>query len=385
VLVEVDSVIELGGPAASDGTVTAGGIAIVKGWSLDGALHRPVEELSVAIGDGAAVRAILGFARDDVAARLSAPAARHCGFVAAVPVDVPAGLQPLRFTVTANGESSVADDDYGVEVVPPSDPFDGLRQRSEGWLFGVEGVRVYGSACAPRDGDDWILERGAAGRIVVWALDIVAGRPVRDVVACAGGTRFRSFGGIDTPKVGAMTGVAGAERAGFEIPVVAPLVGAESIRLYALAAEEPAYGELCTVRVRLREPLPLDAVPCRGKARGEVDRVEIDGVPVIPSGSLDVPRGFVLTLSGWAVDERGPRPAALVELDIAGAGRFEADYGLRRLDVAQALSCGVVDCGFAVRVDTAPLERGTYRAAVRVLGARRDAYTELKHVDFAVR
>jgi hypothetical protein len=384
VRVEIDSVVELGGPFAAEGTVTAGGIATVKGWSLDEALHRPVEELTIAIGDGPPVRAILGFARDDVAARFSAPEAGRCGFVAVVPVDVPVGLQPLRITVTANGESIRTADEYGVDVVPAFDAFEGLHQRSDGWLFGLEGVLLDGGQPAVQDGDDWILERGAAGRIVVWALDIEAGLPARDVIACAGGTFYRTFPGIETPAVAAATGVPGAERAGFSIPVMAPLVGSEAIRLYALAADGRAYGELCTVRVRLRDALPLDALPCRGKALGEVDRVETGGERISAFGPVDVARGEALVLSGWAVDAHGPRPAALVELHIAGAGRVDAEYGLRRLDVAHALKCGVVDCGFAVRVDTAWLEPGTYRATLRVLAARRDAYTELRHVDFTV-
>ena len=199
--------------------------------------------------------------------------------------------------------------------------------RREQWLFGFEGVYVDEAAQAAREGDDWILEPGAIGHLRLWALDIAAGEPVRTVVARAGGTYFTAVPGFATPDVAAATALRGAQNCGFAIPVMAPLVGAESIRIFAVAADGEAYVELCTVRVRLPVPLGLDAVPNNGAAHGALDRVAVDGEVVDHENPVRAARGAIVTLQGWAVDRRGPRLAALIELDVPGAGTFEATYG----------------------------------------------------------
>jgi hypothetical protein len=135
----------------------------------------------------------------------------------------------------------------------------------------------------------------------------------------------------------------------------------------------------------LPAPLGLDAVPNNGAALGAFDRVAVDGTVVDHLDPVHAPRGAIVSLHGWALDRRGPRLAASVELDVPGAGTFDATYGLRRADVAQALNCAAADCGFSLSVDSARLEPGTYRTSVRVLAARRDGFTELPHVDLVVR
>ena len=373
-LAQVDTVVDLGAPAACKGTVAAGGVAMVRGWVVDALARRPVDGLTVAIGDGIAVQAVLGFARDDF----------NTGFLAAVPIDAPPGPQPIRLDAHMGAELVAVETEDAVVVVPPADPFDGLRPRREQWLFGFEGVYVHEALQAARDGDDWILERGVIGHIRVWGLDIAACEPVRAVVARAGGTYFTAVPGFATPDVAAATEIRGARNCGFAIPVMAPLVGADTIRIFAIAADGEAYCELCTVRVRLPEPLGLDAVPNIGVALGALDRVAVDGEVVDHENPVRAVRGAIVTLQGWALDRRGPRLASLIELDVPGAGTFEATYGLPRPDVAQTLSCGATDCGFSLTVDSARLEVGTYRASPRVLAARRDGFTELPHVDFVV-
>ena len=373
-LAQVDSVVELGSPDACEGTVAVGGVAMVRGWAVDALAHRPVDALTVAVGGGIAVRAVLGVARDDVAS----------GFVAAVPIDAPAGSQPILLDALVGAEWVTVENEYAVVVGPPYDPFEGLRSHRERWLSGFEGVYIDEAAQAARDGDDWILERGVIGRIRLWGVDIAVGEPLRTVVARAGGTYFTAVPGFATPDVAAATGIRGARNCGFAIPVMAPLVGADTIRVFAIAADGEAYGELCTVRVRLPEPLGLDAVPNNGVALGALDRVAVDGEVVDHENPVRAARGAIVTLQGWAVDRRGPRLASMIELDVPGAGTFEATYGLRRPDVAQALSCGATDCGFSLIVDSARLEPGTYRASLRVLGARRDGFTEFPPVDLVV-
>jgi hypothetical protein len=384
VLGEIDSVVEFGGPDAREGIVADGGVAVVKGWAVDAATHRPVDALTVAIGGGIAVRAILGFARDDIAQSVADDAARGSGFVAAVPIDAPAGSQPILLDALVGEEWVAMENEYEVTVAPPSDPFGGLRPRRQQWLFGLEGIYVGEAAQAAREGEDWILERGAMGHIRLWALDTAAGEPVGTVLVRAGGTYFTAVRGFATPDVAAATALRGAQNCGFTIPVMAPLVGAESIQIFAIAADGQAYGELCTVRLRLPAPLGLDAVPNDGAALGAFDGIAVNGTVVDHMAPIHAPRGAIVSLQGWALDRRGPRLAALVELDVPGGGTFEAKYGLRRADVAQELNCAATDCGFSLSVDSERLEPGTYRTSLRVLGARRDGFTELPHVDLVV-
>ncbi len=366
------------------GTVAAGGLAAIRGWAVDASSRRPVDAVRVAIGDGEPVHAILGFSRDVVAERLSSPAARASGFVAAVPVDAVYGSRNVRVDALVGERWTTVHDAERIEVVPAHDPFEALRERGEGWLFGVDAVTASDGAAVPRDGETWILERGAIGRIRMWALDLLAWRPAGRVVALIGGSYCAAVPGFDTPLLADTTGVAGAERAGFAIPVLAPLVGAETVRLFAISPGGDVYGELGTVRVSLREPLALDAVPNGGAALGGLDRAKAGGAVVDHTGPIAVQRGTRIVLDGWAVDRYGPRLAAQVELDVAGAGRFEAEYGFRREDVASTLQCNVAACGFSVSVDTAGMEPGVYRASLRVLSARRDAFAEIQDVDLVV-
>ncbi|HEY0394292.1 MAG TPA: hypothetical protein VGD01_07325 [Candidatus Elarobacter sp.] len=384
VLVRIEAIEDLGGFGAGEGTVGAGAVATVRGWAVDPSSREPVGVLRVAIGDGPAVRAISGFARDDIARRLASESARTCGFVAAVPVDAALGVQPVRVEAQLGGEWVRVRDAGSVEVVPQSDPFDALSERGHGWLFGVDGVELDDGATAPREDGVWILRPGTLSRVRLWALDLIAEAPPAKVVALAGGTFFDALAGFETPAVAALTGWPGAERAGFALAVMAPFVGGETLKLFAISAGGESYGELGTLRTRLPAPLPVDAVPSLGNALGALDRVAVDGVAADHAVPVHLERGALLSIQGWAVDRRGPRLAACVELEIPGAGRFEADYGFRRQDVAWALRSGVAACGFALTVDSARIEPGTYRAALRVLGARRDAFTVLPDVDLVV-
>ncbi len=383
VYVGIDSVNDLGGFRQPEWAVTVGGFAMITGWCVDGVSHEPAE-LTVAIGEGEAVPAIMGFTRDDVAERFST-SARRSGFVAAVPVDVPVGKHALR--IASLDERAIEFTHVAsVDVVPPRDPFDGLRERDAGWLFAIDGVFIdEASTVAARDGDAWILPRGSTGRIRLWALDLVAGSAPSDVVARAGAMTFDSLGGVESPGVADVTGIAGAERCGFVIPVAAPFVEAETFRLYALGADSSTYGELGAVRVRVPDPLRLNSVPCNGEGFGGIDRVEVGGVPVTTEGTIDIPRGASLSVAGWAVDRRVPGPAALVQLDVPGMGRFDAEYGLRRLDVANRFKFRIPDCGFSVTLEPGQLRPGTHCGTLHVLSARRDSYTELGDVHFVVR
>jgi hypothetical protein len=384
VIGEVDSVVEFGIADASEGIVATGGIATVRGWALDASTHRPVDELTVTIGNGIAVQAVLGFARDDVARRFADRSACGSGFVAAVPIDAPAGSQRIVLDALVRGQWIALDNKFAVVVAPPSDPCGGLHRRREGWLFGLDGVFFGEASPAPREGRDWILERGAIGQIRLWALDTAAGKPARTVLARAGGTYFTGIRGFATPDVAAATALPGAHKCGFAIPVMAPLVGAEALQIFAIAADGQAYGELCTVRLRAPAPLGFEAVPNNGRALGTFERIAVDGVVVDHLDTVHAPRGAIVSLRGWALDPRGPRLAALVELNIPGGGTFEATYGLHRADVAQALNCAATDCGFSLSVDSERLEPGAYRTSLRVLGARRNEFTELAHVDLVV-
>jgi hypothetical protein len=382
VLVRIDSIEDLGGFGAGDGTVAAGGIATVRGWAVDAASREPVGTLRIAIGDAPPVNAISGFARDDIAQRLASDSARGCGFVAAVPVDAPLGPQPVRIEANIGGEWITADARW-VEVVPQPDPFEELPERAAGWLFNVDRVELSDGSRVPYDGERWIVPPGAVGRMCMWALDVPAGRPPSKVVALAGGTFFAAVPGFETGHVAAATGLP-AERAGFTLAVMPPFVGGETLRLFAIAADAGCYGQLGTVRTSLAEPLPLDALPRRGKALGAIDRIEVDGVRADPSEPIRLEPGARLRLEGWAVDRSGPRLAASVELDVPGAGRFEAEYGFRRQDVALALGAPVAACGFTLVVDSGAFSPGRYRATPRVLAARRDAFTVLPDVELVI-
>ena len=147
------------------------------------------------------MRAILGFARDDIAQSVADDAARGSGFVAAVPIDAPAGSQPILLDALVGEEWVAMENEYEVTVAPPSDPFGGLRPRRQQWLFGLEGIYVGEAAQAAREGEDWILERGAMGHIRLWALDTAAGEPVGTVLVRAGGTYFTAVRGFATPDV----------------------------------------------------------------------------------------------------------------------------------------------------------------------------------------
>ena len=382
VLVRIDSIEDLGGFGAGDGTVAAGGIATVRGWAVDAASREPVGALRIAIGDATPVNAISGFARDDIAQRLASDSARGCGFVAAVPVDASLGPQPVRIEANVGGEWITADARW-VDVVPQLDPFDELPERAEGWFFDVERVELSGGSRAPYEGDRWILPPGAVGRMCMWALDMTAGRPPSKVLALAGGTFFAAVPGFETVHVAAATGLP-AERAGFTLAVMPPFVGGETLRLFAIAADAGCFGHLGTVRTSLADPLPLDALPARGKALGAIDRIEVDGVHADPAEPIRLERGARLCLQGWAVDPTGPRLAASVELDVPGAGRFESDYGFRRPDVALALDAPVAACGFRLMVDSGAFSSGTYRASPRVLAARRDGFTVLPEIELVI-
>jgi hypothetical protein len=383
VYVGIDRVDDLGSFRQPEGTVTVGGFAMITGWCIDGVSHEPVE-FSVAIGEGEAVPAIIGFIRDDVAERFSTPA-RRSGFVAAVPVDVPLGKHALRIALLDERAIEFTQA-ASVDVVPPRDPFEVLHERNAGWLFNVEGVFVdESSTLAARDGEAWIVPPGSTGRIRLWALDLEARRAPRSVVARAGATTFDSLGCVESPGIADVTGIEGAEKCGFVIPVAAPCVESEAFRLFALGADTATYGELGTVRVRAPDPLRLNSVPRRGRARGGIDRVEVDGVTVPVDGAIHVPRGASVAVAGWAVDRAVPGPASLVQLDVPGMGRFDAEYGLRRPDVAERLDFRISDCGFSVTLQAGQLRPGAHRGTLRVLSARRDSYTELGDVHFVVR
>ena len=382
-LVRIDAIEHPGGAGAGPGTVAAGAVATVRGWAVDPSSREPIGTLRVAIGDGPAVRAISGFARDEIALRLASDSARACGFVAAVPADVEPGTHPLRVEAEVGGEWIPVADAGSVDVVPQSDPFDGLAGRAEGWLFDVDGVELPDGSLAEREGEVWILPPGSVGRIRMWALDVAAGLPPAKIVALAGGTFFAAVPGLETPRVAAATGLA-AERAGFTLAVMAPFVGSEAVRLFAISSDGERYGELGTVRISRPLPLPLDALPRRGAALGAIDRIEVDGVRADRAEPVRLERGARLLLQGWAVDPRGPQLASGVELDVPGAGRFEADYGLRREDVALALCSSLTACGFALTVDSRVFSPGTYRASLRVLSGRRDAFTALPDLELVV-
>jgi len=384
VLAKVDSVLELGGSEAVEGTVATGGFAMVRGWAVDGITLRPVDALTVSIGGGTAVRAVLGFTRDDVVEHLNDEAARGSGFVAAVPIDAPAGSRAMSLDAQVGDAWVAVEGGYEVAVVAPSDPFAGLHPRRDDWLFGLDGVYVDQTSSAPRDGDDWILELGTLGQIRLWALDTAAGKPVETIVARAGGTYYSVVKTYETPSLAAATGSEGAKHCGFVIPVMAPLVGCEVISIFAIAAGGGAYGKLCTVRVRSAAALAVGAVPNEGLALGAIDRISVNGASVSHQDPVHAERGEIVSVQGWAVDRRGPRLASLIELDVPGAGAFEATYGLPRTDVARTLACGATDCGFSLTIDTERFEPGTYAPSLRVLGARRDGFTELPLVDLVV-
>ena len=66
-------------------------------------------------------------------------------------------------------------------------------------------------------------------------------------------------------------------------------------------------------------------------------------------------------------------------------GRFDAEYGLRRLDVANRFKFRIPDCGFSATLEPGQLRPGTHCGTLHVLSARRDSYTELGDVHFVVR
>jgi len=271
-----------------------------------------------------------------------------------------------------------------VAIVPPLDPFAELVPRAAGWLFGLDGVCVDGDSPAAREGEDWIVGLGAVGQIRLWALDTAADRPAAAVIARAGGSWFTAVAGFATSAIAAATGSRGAERCGFAIPVMAPLVGTETLRIFAVSADRETYGELCTVRVRSPKPLASSALPNNGAAFGALDQVTVDGATVDHDRPVRVPRGAIVSMYGWAIDRRGPRLAAQIDLDLPGFGTCEVSYGFNREDVARTLHGAVTDCGFVAALESAQIEPGTYRASLRVLAARRDGFTELPYVDLIV-
>ena len=94
--------------------------------------------------------------------------------------------------------------------------------------------------------------------------------------------------------------------------------------------------------------------------------------------------GAELIVSGWALDARGRRPAAAVDLVIDSV-IYRVPFGIPRGDVAAVHGdYGYMRCGFSVRFPERFLRAGAHELEMRiVLGGERD-YVAAGRVAFTV-
>jgi hypothetical protein len=107
------------------------------------------------------------------------------------------------------------------------------------------------------------------------------------------------------------------------------------------------------------------------KTRFAIDSVKVGPTTYIIRGlqpQIDVPADSLVTVGGWAVDDRAQGAAKGVSVFVDGGRAVEAQYGIRRDDVAKALgNAAYAPSGFSATIDTEGLKAGPHELTFAVI------------------
>ncbi len=368
----IDEIRQIG-RIESVGEAAIGDYVAIRGWVLDTDSRASVLSVDLGLDKRVEHRAVIGIDRPDVRDAHGERALKS-GFIGIIPVrSAEIGAKPLHLRITSpHAHVDIALSD-ALTTRRPSDPFAGLSRRQDGWAFALDGMFV-GDVLAPLDrfGVSIVSPEGFTS-IRGWAIDEVAGRPAREIIARAGGRYLHVLGGLPRPDVAANTGYAAAVDCGFVVPFLPSPIGVDEIRLYAIT-ENGGYSYLDSVRARQFQTLGSSALPESDDIRSSIDEFTIGGRKVESDGQLAITAGTPISLRGWAVDSVGPRLTGGIELLLDDAVVVQTQTNLPRPDVAESFGdLGVTESEFALQWAMPPLAVGTYRLSLRAFSARRDA------------
>lgn len=369
----IDEIAVVGGDVLTSDGIPRGGYASFRGWLVDGSGVRQPDGLAIAVGDGKQIAATLGFPRPDVSENLGLDGVQG-GFYGVGAVTAACGAQPLVVFARIGDELRPLECSGQCAVLPVVDPLSGLTRRNDGWAAVIDGF--FG-------GDDAITTTGDGGAIVVgedrpvslrfWCVDLKAGTPPLAVVARMGGSYLSVLDGVRRADAARHVGAPDAERCGYLVSSVPPLVGVGIIELFAIF-EDGTYGSLGSTAFRRSVPLSSRVLPEDAQVTGELDEIRVGDRTFTRDDTIELRQDETLVIRGWSVDTVGPRLTGGVEAHVNDVLVSESRRGISRPDIAAHFEhSGLSDCEFALDIAGANLKPSSSHLTLWGLSARRDA------------
>jgi hypothetical protein len=227
-------------------------------------------------------------------------------------------------------------------------------------------------------GDD--VPPGAPLYVRGWVLHVDGRRAAETVVLRIDNARnYEARVGASRPDVAAVLDLPEAKTSGFEaiIPTALLAPGPHEISVLTVDRASKTYTELATrssfYLLSAERTLPEGVTFGEAGCEARIDEVrdvshnrEIDA----SAGTVDVPRGSLLFVRGWAYDIAAGRPANAIFGLIDGRTAFEAKYRLNRPDVAEHRgSAQLAPVGFSIQIPTVEFERGRHSLEIVAMAA----------------